>query len=846
MVPLPIDSHLPELTDALRQHLALVLVAEPGAGKTTRVPPAIVRSGLLSSQQPNLVMLQPRRIAARAAAERIADEHAWTIGNEVGYQVRFENRITARTRLRVVTEAILTRQLLDDPSLDGIGCVVLDEFHERSIHSDLALALLNEVRQALRDDLMLVVMSATLDAEPVAKFLGDCPIVRVPGRTFPVEISYRGRGGAYIEDAVADAVRASLDQTGDMLVFLPGAAEIDRCQRALAPLAAKQGFVLRPLHGSLPFEQQRLAIAPSPTRKIVLATNIAETSLTIDGVRTVIDTGVSRQPRFDPQCGLDALNLLPISQASATQRAGRAGRTAAGKCVRLWTRAEHDRLDSFDAPEIARVDLSSTLLDLHAWGQADPRSFGWYEAPPADALDAAERLLKQLGALDDAGKLTPMGKRMQKMPVHPRLARLLIAAEDAGESKLGATVAALLSEKDFVRREWQDRHAIGSSATAGSSDVIVRLHLLEDAERAGFRRSIATESIDVFQAQQIARVRDQLIRIVKSPNRRAVDADDDRVLRLVLLAYPDRVCRRRAGDPRAAVMTGGTGIRLDQSSAVQIGEYFIALDPRQDDRSRAREAAVRIASRIEPAWLETYFPQSIHTLRTPIYDESRERVVLNIETKYLDLILRQETQTHLPRNITGDLLAEALKDQLSAMIENDERLSAIVRRLRFAQTHYPDQTWPMVDQELLAEACAGKQSRAQVIAALIDAIHNRLMYPLDRLLEEQAPETLTVPTGSQIRLQYNNDPAQPPVLAVRLQEVFGLTETPRIANGRVAMLLHLLGPNYRPVQITRDLASFWDNTYAQVRKDLRADYPKHSWPDDPRTAPAIRGARRRR
>ncbi|MDB5326420.1 MAG: ATP-dependent helicase HrpB [Phycisphaerales bacterium] len=862
MTPLPIDSFLPEITDSLRKHRAIVLVAEPGAGKTTRVPPAILNAGLLGEAHPNLMMLQPRRIAARASAERIGEEQGWAVGERVGYQVRFENRITARTRLRVVTEAILTRQLLDDPSLEGIGCVVLDEFHERSIHSDIALALLNEVKQALRDDLLLVVMSATLDAGPVAKFLGDCPIIRVPGRTFPVEISYKSLGGAYLDEAVARVVReqwknaenSAVNGPGDTLVFLPGAAEIDRCQQALSSFAAEQGAVVRPLHGSLPFDQQRLAVAPSSVPKIVLATNIAETSLTIDGVCLVIDSGLARQASFDPQRGLDALNLGRISQASAAQRAGRAGRTAAGKCIRLWTAAEQQQMNAFDAAEIARVDLAPTLLDLHAWGQADPNAFGWYEAPPAEALAAAEQLLKRLGALDDAGKLTALGKRMQVMPVHPRLARLLIAAADLGQPQLGATVAALLSEKDFVRREWQDRNAIGSAAMMAASDVEVRLHLLEAAERARFRRGAAGENVDALQAQQVARVRDQLLRNAprgqSSAGTKVGAKDPETILQqLVLLAYPDRVCRRRAGDPKAAVMVGGVGIRLDNESAVHEGEYFIAVDPRQDDRTRNREAVVRIASRIEPAWLDTLFPQSIHKRRMPVYDEDRGRVIAVSETRYLDLALRQETETNVPKAEAGKLLAEALAGELPAMIEGDERLSGLIHRIRFAARHAPDHDWPAIaatpDIALLEEAAQNKQSREQVRAGLFEAIRNRLIYPMDRLLDQLAPESLTVPTGSQIKLTYNADPAQPPVLAVRLQEVFGLIETPRVAGGRVGVLLHLLGPNYRPVQITQDLASFWKNTYLQVRKDLRADYPRHSWPDDPLTAPPVRGAKRR-
>ena len=841
---LPIDQHLPAILDAIRAHRSLVLVAEPGAGKTTRVPPAILKSGLLSSEHPNVVMLQPRRIATRAAAARIGEENGWALGEEVGYQVRFEKRITARTRLRVVTEAILTRQLLDDPSLDGVGCVILDEFHERSIHSDLAIAFLNEVRQSLRDDLILVVMSATLEAEPVAKFLGDAPILRVPGRTYPVDIQHRAKGGDYLENVIADVVVDQPDD-GHVLVFLPGAEEIRRAQEAIRERLPNRQVL--PLHGSLAFEEQQRAIAPSREPKIVLATNIAETSLTIDGVKTVIDSGLARKPSFDPQRGLDSLNLDRISKASATQRAGRAGRTAAGRCIRLWSAQEHALLDDYDLPEIARVDLSPTILDLHAWGQTDPTTFAWYDAPPADAIRNADRLLKMLGALDANGKLTPLGKRMQPMPVHPRLARLLIAAADAGEAKLGATVAAILSEKDFVQRQWTDRNAIGSSKVLSESDVTVRLHLLEEAERGSFYRGRAPEGVDVFAARQVVQVRNQFLRVIPdSAKEWATQASQ--LQRLVLLAYPDRVCRRR-NDVRAATMVGGVGIRLDQDCSVLQGDYFVAVDPRQDDRARAREAFVRIASSIEAQWLEELFPQSIVKERVAEYDDGRERVVTRVRTRYLDLVLREEVDSsNVDRDDAGAALARALKNEINAVVAQDERMSALVSRIRFLAKQMPDKGFPSFDDwsETLVDAAAGKISKQQVLHALYDTIRHRLVYPLDRLLDEHAPEAIEVPTGSQIKLAYNADPSQPPVLAVRLQELFGLAETPMIANGRVAVLLHLLGPNYRPVQVTQDLGSFWKNTYAQVRKDLRAQYPKHSWPDDPLTAPPIRGAKRKR
>ncbi len=844
MIELPIDIFLPQILDKVREHRTLVLVAEPGAGKTTRVPPAIVKSGLLSKQYPILIMLQPRRIATRSAAVRIAEENNWTLGKEVGYQVRFERKMTDQTRLQVITEAILTRQLLDDPSLEGIGCVVLDEFHERSIHSDLAVALLNEVKQSLRDDLFLIVMSATLDAEPIAKFLGNAPILKVPGRTFPVDISYQPRGGDALEDVIT---RIAMDQPDDghVLVFLPGAEEIRRAEEAIKDLAPNR--LVLPLHGSLSFEDQQRAISPSKQQKIILATNIAETSLTIDGVKTVIDSGLARRPSFDPQRGLDTLNLERICQASATQRAGRAGRTSSGRCIRLWTQQEQSRLDEFELPEIARIDLAPTLLDLHAWGESDPNHFNWYQSPPRESLTTAENLLKMLGALDDKGKITLLGKRLQPMPVHPRLARLLLAASDAGAPDLGATVAAILSEKDFIFRSRTDRNAIATNQMTSESDIIVRLHLLEEAERGQFSRSRLPDGVDGFAARQVARVRDQLVRLIPSKKSQIGDMDD-LVRKLVLLAYPDRVCRRR-NDIRTATMVGGIGVKLDQDCSVLSGDFFVAVDPRQDDRSRIREAYVRIASLIDVSWLEEMMPQSITRSQDASYDISRDQVIVKNKILYLDLPLRETIETNLKGNDSSQILAKALKPLVGEMIEKNENLQALVSRIGFLNHHLPDEGFPSLSEqfvdELLIDACHGKQSRKQVEQSLYDAIRNRLIYPLDRVLEEHAPETIEVPTGSNVRLSYSTDPSKPPVLAVRLQEMFGLAETPRIARGRAPVLLHLLGPNYRPVQVTQDLASFWKNTYAQVRKDLRAQYPKHSWPEDPLTAPPIRGAKRR-
>jgi ATP-dependent helicase HrpB len=858
MVSLPIDEHLPRIVAALRASPAVVIVAEPGAGKTTRVPPAIVRAGLLAAAHPNLVMLQPRRVATRAAAERIADENAWRVGEQVGYHVRFEKKLGPATRLRVLTEGILARQLLDDPELAGVGCVVLDEFHERSIHSDLAIALLREVQQSLRDDLKIVVMSATLDAEPVAAFLGGVPIVRVPGRVFPVQIRHAPAAGLHVVDHVADVARQVLREPApsggvrdDVLVFLPGAGEIERVQQQLQD---EPDVDVLPLHGTLPFEQQARVLRPSSRRKLILATNIAETSLTIDGVTTVIDAGLARVPRFDPDRSLDRLELVRISAASATQRAGRAGRTAPGRCVRLWTCMEDAELEPFELPEILRIDLCPTLLTLHAWGASDPRRFEFFQRPSESALDAAEDLLQLLGAID-GGRLTSLGRQLEALPLHPRLGRLMLEASRLGLRRQGATIAALLSEKDILppqRREW---NAIGSSHASGDSDVLVRLDKLEHAERSRFSSRLWDDGIDPQAARQAARVRDELLarRDVGGGSARTpttADAIDDALLTLPLLAYPDRVCRRRGEGSGRATMVGGGGVKLADESVVKRGELFVALDARHDARSRAAEAMVRVASRVEADWLASLFPHAVRRGRVVRYDAASDRVIASAQLRYRDLVLRDDPTGDATRDECGRALAEALASRAVELFERDEDASRLLARIELVRRHMPELSMPAFDEAMLrdalAEACLGRRSLAELQrGGLANAIRARLVYPHDRQLDEHAPEAVTVPTGNRIRLQYARGAAA--VLAVRLQELFGQLDTPTLAGGRARVLLHLLGPNYRAVQVTDDLRSFWANTYPQVRKDLRARYPKHAWPENPlAAAPVAKGSPTRR
>jgi ATP-dependent helicase HrpB len=847
--PLPIDPVLPSILEALRRSRAVVLSAPPGSGKTTRVPPAILRAGLLAPEHPSLVLLQPRRVAARSAAGRIAWENGWTLGEEVGYQVRFERRIGPRTRLHVETEGILNRQLVADPFLEGIGAVVLDEFHERSLHTDLAIALLREVRETVRDDLILVVMSATLDAEPIARFLGDGPIIQAEGRAFPVEVSYRPALKPAAAESVAGAVREALqagDDAGHLLVFLPGAEEIRRARAMLEPLANERGFVVMPLHGSLTAEEQDRALEPTRERKIVLATNIAETSLTIDGVRTVIDTGLARIASFDASRGLDRLELSRISRASADQRAGRAGRTAPGRCLRLWSEGEQRGMEPLDQPEVARLDLSSTLLALAAWNVPDPTRFGWFEAPPPDRLDAAERLLVMLEALEPTSKrLTPLGRRLLAIPAHPRIARLLTAASADGHLIAGCTLAALLSEKDVLIR---DRPR--PSSTRGSSDLLDRLDRLAEAERARFSPSLRDRGIDPIAARQVTKARDDFLKTARrlSGHRHETDRPDEEImLRWILLAYPDRVVRRR-GSEETGVMVGGRGIRLDVESVVRESEFFLAIDPRESRRRGTLEARVRIASRIEVEWLSELFGEAVRKERTVRFDEERRRAVGVTSIWYRDLLLSEDRNGKVEPAEASQALGEALRKRATELIQGLDAPTSWLARLEFLREAMPDQGLPAFDEatlgDIIAEASAGKRSEDEVRAVpLVPLLKARLSHAQSRLLDEQAPEALVVPSGNRIKLHY--EAGRPPVLAVRLQELFGWTETPRIAGGRVAVVIHLLGPNFRPVQVTNDLRSFWATTYFQVRKDLRARYPRHSWPDDPLTArPEAKGGRR--
>lgn len=765
--PLPIDGALPRILELARARRALVVVAPPGAGKTTRVPPALAEDG-------PVVVLQPRRVAARALARRIAEERGWTLGEEVGWQVRFERRFGPRTRVLVATEGTLTARLREDPLLSGFATVVLDEFHERSIHADLALALARQAFEA-RDDLRLVVMSATLDPGPVAAYLGGAPVVTVEGRPHPVEIRHEPNLPP------AEAIGEALSTTkGHVLAFLAGAGEIARLARDLEGRVGDA--VVLPLHGSLDADAQDRALAPSTRRKVILATNVAETSITVEGVEVVVDLGRHKVARLDEGLGLDRLETERISRDAADQRAGRAGRTGPGIAIRLWDPRE--ALRERREPEIARVDLAGPVLDLLAWG-GDPRTFPWFEPPPPDRLDAALSLLESLGAAS-GGSATPLGRTLARLPLPPRLARVLVAA---GGTREAAAACAVLTER------WR----LPESSTTTDCDVAHRIDRLGEAPFA------------------VRRAADALHEIA----RRIADGGSERALplrRALFEAYADRLARRREPRSPRFVLRSGHGAVLGRESGVREGELVVALDLEAGARVAGTEAIVRAASRVEPEWLPPGERERVHELKG-----SRVRA---FEVERLGAIELARRHAEPDPAISGALVARAVLERGLG-----EETEVLRRRLRFAGLE--------IDFERrVVAACEGATAVPALDAASLLTRAER------ETLGRSAPESIPVPSGRTARIDYREDGSA--VAAVKLQELFGLADSPRLGPRGEPVVFELLAPNGRPVQTTRDLRSFWDRTYPDVRRELRGRYPKHPWPEDPWTAPPTHRARPRK
>lgn len=833
-LPLPIDALLPPIVQALRAHSGAVIRAETGAGKTTRVPSAILdeatRSGVV-------LLLEPRRLAARLAAARMAQERGVELGAEVGYQVRFERRASRNTRLLVVTEGVLLRFLQDDPFLERFDAIVFDEFHERNLDSDVALAMVRRVQVEARPELKIVVMSATLDPQPIARFLGDVPVFESAGRRFPLTIEHMGSiDDRPLPEQVADGVLRALDSGGagpvtggsaDVLAFLPGVGEIRRTRALLESAASHRGVDVRELYGDLSADAQDAALRPGPRRRVVLSTNVAETSITVEGVTQVVDSGRARIPRFDPQLGFDRLDLAWISRASADQRAGRAGRLAPGRVLRLWTLRQHEELAPEDLPEIRRLDLARAVLELRAWGEQDLESFPWFEAPAAGSLERALALLRDLGALDDGGRVTAVGRAITRLPLPPRLARLALVAADGGEAERGALLAALLAERtDAARNE------PGRARSASGSDLLDQLERAERGEARG--------DLPFF----VRRARDQILRELGSPRRAGRQHADEPVLRAVFAAYPDRLARRREpGSPRAQLV-GGKGVQLAAGSAVVHHELFVCVDLRPVPRG---DTMVHAASGVAQEWIASQQLESGVFLR---FDSKRERVEAVHQTRYRDLVLREAPTSSQDMEGIAALLAREASSALDRVLPTaDDSVMSHLARVRCLAEWRPELELPRwTDSDLAAllpALCMGRRSFDELRRApWLDFLLGALRHDQRAALDREAPERWRVPSGSQVRIRY--EPGQAPVLAVRIQELFGLETTPRVGGGRVPLLLHLLAPNGRPQQVTHDLESFWRNTYPGVRKELRARYPRHSWPEDPTQAAPERRPRRKK
>lgn len=793
------DALLPEILATLEQSKSVVLEAPPGAGKTTRVPPALL--GRIAGE---VWVLEPRRIAARLAARRVAEEMGEPLGRTVGYQVRFEQVASAATRLRFLTEGVLTRRMISDPELRAAGVVVLDEFHERHLDSDLSLAWLKRLQRTTRPDLRIVVMSATLRAAPIAEFLDQCPVLRSEGRLFEMSIRYRPHSSDPLEEQVRSAVEQLLAEPakGDILVFLPGAAEIQRAARSLEPVARRLDLMVTPLHGDLPPEEQDRAVQPAGRRKVILSTNVAESSLTIEGVTAVVDSGVARIASYSPWSGLPVLQVGRISQASATQRAGRSARTAPGRVIRLYPEEDFLRRPHHDLPEIQRMDLAEIALTLEALGLRHFRELDWLDSPPGAAVEAAEGLLQRLGALDGEGRLNATGQAMLDCPLPPRLARMVIEAGRRGVGEDGALAAALLSLG--ARLPNQPRHAT-------PSDVIA----LMEGELPVNARRLAASVRSALRLKQSKR------------------SDDDALRMAVLAGFPDRVARRRSNEE--LLLSGGGSAVLAKSSTVRDGAFLVAID--LEDRKERGLPLVRMASSIEPDWLLDLFPERITEKSGVEWNRTAERVEAVSAMLYDGLVIDESRGgTVDPEQAAQMLAAKAREQALHKFLPDEERL-ALLARIGFASQHSAIPKWTDDDiWEALQELCYGKRSFADLLAGTRDGglaayMIGRLPNAQQRALEEVAPLRWKLPSGRSGRIEYAD--GQTPKLSARLQEFFGMKESPRIGGGKVALVLELLAPNHRPVQTTTDLAGFWQRWYPTVRKELMRRYPKHAWPENP-------------
>jgi ATP-dependent helicase HrpB len=823
----PVQEVVPQLRDTLQRNPVVILQTPPGAGKSTIVPIALLEEDWLHNSR--IIMLQPRRLATRAVAERMAELRGESCGETVGYRIRFESWVSKSTRIEVVTEGILTNMLQSDPTLEGIGLVIFDEFHERNLQTDLALVLCRQVQHLLRDDLRILIMSATLDGEYLSERLSKAPIITSTGRQFPVDIQYLEKVSANdrLSNLMAQAItRALREEEGDILAFLPGTGDIRQTAERLEAISLKA--IVYPLYGDLPFNQQRSAILPDTNgrRKVVLATSIAETSLTIEGIRIVIDSGYSRIPRYDPHSGLTKLETVRVTLDSATQRTGRAGRLTEGVCYRLWTKAQHYTLAAQRNPEILDADLTSLVLQLKAWGVSDILSLDWITPPPAGTVRQSIQLLMQLDALDDEGMITARGRKMATLPTHPRLAHMLL---ESGHSPkllaLATDLAALLEERDPLSRD------VGT-------DISLRIECLRQW-RSG-QRTVAERS-----------VLERIERLASSWRKQfGVVADNTSVNHYwigsrIALAFPERIAQQRQPHSERYKLANSRTVLLPQHDHLVREPWIVAahLDTGE------KEGKVFLAAPLDEQDLDS-LAQVQEAVR---WNDATNRVEGVIEKRIGNLVLHSTPMKEIPIPRKRTVLVNLIRERGLSVLGWNDACEAWQSRVMSLRTWRPDEAWPDVTEEHLLKtldewllpylddvtkgADLQRLDLPQFLQGLLD-------WKQQQQLDKLVPERVDVPSGSKIRLQYFSD-GRAPVLEVRLQEVFGLLDTPMVNEGRNKVILHLLSPGYKPVQVTQDLNSFWRNTYHEVRKELRARYPKHAWPEDPWTAKAVRGVVRR-
>jgi ATP-dependent helicase HrpB len=806
----PVDRVIPELKAALIAGPCAVLVAEPGAGKTTRVPLALMDEPWLKGKR--IVMLEPRRLAARAAAKRMADTLGETVGETVGYTVRLERKISVRTRIEVVTEGILTRRLQSDPELADVGLLIFDEFHERSLDGDLGLALALDVQRGLRDDLKIMVMSATLDWEKLAAHLDQAPVIATAGRMFPVDVVHLDKTSRFtLADDTVKAVRRALsDVAGSLLVFLPGEGEIRRLEDMLLRADLPSTVDVRPLYGAMALAEQDAAIAASPQgrRKIVLATTIAETSLTIEGIAAVIDTGLKRSPRFDPAAGMTTLETVRVSQASAEQRKGRAGRLGPGRCYRLWPEAETRALAAHDEPEIRAADLAGLVLEMARWGVSSVDGLPWFEVPPRAAFTQAQDLLKRLSALDRGGAITAHGRAMAELPLHPRLAHMVVAGAAMGAGQSAAEIAALLSERDGAARD-------------APIDVEQRLMMLRGAAKERWKQTVK-----------------QIASFIQRQSSESV-INEVGCGALVALAYPDRIGRKRGGRFQ---LSGGGGAVLPEHDALN-KSHWIAVATLD---GAAGDGKARLAAALTDREIETHFADLIVESEGVTWDAKTNAVKAGLTRRLGAIILQEKPAQNIDPSQTATAMLEGVRAMGLSVLPWSEAARGFQARVRFLARVMPDADFPDLDDTvLLAHSehwllpyLMGMMRKAELARLdLLQMLQSLVPGDLLRRMEKLAPQRMTVPGGGSYRIDY--DVEGDPVLSVRLQEMFGMTSAPQVADGRARLKIVMLSPGMKPVAVTQSLETFWVQGYPDVRKDMRGRYPKHSWPEDPLTATAV-------